>query len=82
MSAQVNNVVNLANYRLINIGRARKMPTIKSAKLAVQAFVTSKIDYRNSSPAGISESLLKRLVNIQRTAARIVTMVSRKRKIN
>ena len=77
MSAQVNNVVKSANYHLINIGRARKMLTTESTKMAVHALVTSRIDYCNSLLAGISESLLKRLVNIQRTAARIVT---RKRK--
>ena len=77
MSAQDNNVVKSANYHLINIGRARKMLTTESTKMAVHALVTSRIDYCNSLLAGISESLLKRLVNIQRTAARIVT---RKRK--
>ena len=77
MSAQVTKVVRAANYHLVNIGRARKMLTTESTKAAVHSLVTSRIDYCNSLLAGISETLLKRLVNIQRTAARIVT---RKRK--
>ena len=73
ISAQVNNVVKSANYHLINIGRARKILTSESSKMAVHALVTSRIDYCNSLLADISESFFKRLVNIQRTAARIAT---------
>lgn len=77
MSAQVTKIVKAANFHLINIGRARKMLTTESTKTAVHSLVTSRIDYCNSLLVGISGSLLKRLVNIQRTAARVVT---RKRK--
>ena len=79
MSAQVTKIVKAANYHLINIGRARKMLTTDSTKTAVHSLVTSRIDYCNCLLAGINDSLLKRLVNIQRTAARIVT---RKRKFD
>ena len=75
MSAQVNKVAKSANYHLVNIPRARKMLTTESTilKIAVHALVASRIDYCNSLLAGISESLLKRLVNIHCTAARIIT---------
>jgi hypothetical protein len=77
MSAQVASIIKAANFQLINIGRARKMLTTDATKLAVHTLVTSKLDYCNSLLIGLDESLLKRLQNIQRTSARLVT---RKRK--
>ena len=77
MSAQVANIAKSANFQLINIGRARKMLTTESTKLAIHTLVTSRLDYCNSLLVGISETLIKRLQNIQRTAARLIT---RKRK--
>ena len=40
-------------------------------KLAVHTLVTSRLDYCNSLLAGINRGLLKRLQNVQRTAARL-----------
>ncbi|XP_072050137.1 uncharacterized protein [Amphiura filiformis] len=77
MAAQVASITKSANFQLVNIGRARKMLTTDSAKLAVHTLVTSRLDYCNSLLAGINNNLLKRLQNIQRTAARLIT---RKRK--
>ena len=53
------------------------MLSTESTKMAVHSLVTSRLDYCNSLLIGISGSLLNRLVNIQRTAARVIT---RKRK--
>ena len=53
------------------------MLTMDSTKLAVHTLVTSRLDYCNSLLAGINQNLLKRLQNVQRTAARLIT---RKRK--
>ena len=75
---QVVNIVRSANFQLVNIGRARKMLTTESTKLAVHTLVTSRLDYCNSLLAGINRALLKRLQNVQRTAARLIT---RKRSI-
>ena len=77
MTTQVANTAKSANFRLVNIGRARKMLTTDSTKLAVHTLVTSRLDYCNSLLAGINRGLLKRLQNVQRTAARLIT---RKRK--
>ena len=77
MNAQVASISKSANYQLINIGRARKMLTTEATKLAVHTLVTSRLDYCNSLLTGISDILLKRLQNIQRTSARLIT---RKRK--
>ena len=53
------------------------MLTTESTKLAVHTLVTSRLDYCNSLMAGINRGLLKRLQNVQPTAARLIT---RKRK--
>ena len=53
------------------------MLTTNAIKLAVHTLITSRLDYCNSLLIGVNESLLKRLQNIQRTSARLVT---RKRK--
>ena len=49
------------------------MLTTEATKLAVHTLVTSRLDYCNSMLVGVSETLLKRLQNIQRTAARLIT---------
>ena len=77
VTTQVANIARSANFQLVNIGRARKMLTTESTKLAVHTLVTSRLDYCNSLLAGINRGLLKRLQNVQRTAARLIT---RKRK--
>ena len=77
MAAQVANITRSANFQLVNIGRARKMLTTDSTKLAVHTLVTSRLDYCNSLLAGINKTLINRLQNVQRTAARLIT---RKRK--
>ena len=66
-------VGNEANFQLVNIGRARKMLTTESTKLDVHTLVNSRLDYCNSLLAGINRGLLKRLQNVQRTAARLIT---------
>ena len=73
MTAQVANVIKATNYHLLNISRARKMLTNDAAKIAVHTLVTSRLDYCNSLLAGINKTLLSRLQNVQRTAARIIT---------
>lgn len=77
MEAQVANITRSANFHLANIGRARKMLTTDSTKLAVHTLVTSRLDYCNGLLTGINKCLLQRLQNVQRTAARLIT---RKRK--
>ena len=77
MATQVANIARSSNFQLVNIGRARKMLTTESTKLAVHTLVTSRLDYCNCLLAGINRGLLKRLQNVQRTAARLIT---RKRK--
>jgi len=47
--------------------------TPDAVKTLVYAFVSSRIDYCNSIPAGVSGQLLQRLQSVQNAAARLVT---------
>ena len=73
MSAQVSNIIKTANFYLTNIGRARRLLTVDATKLAVYTLVTSRLDYCNSLLMGVSQKLKRRLNNVQRTAARLIT---------
>ena len=73
MSAQVSSIIKTANFYLTNIGRARRLLTVDATKLAVHTLVTSRLDYCNSLLIGISQKLKRRLNNVQRTAARLIT---------
>jgi len=47
--------------------------TIDAAKLLVQAFITSRLDYCNPLLSGITESLYRRLQSVQNAAAWLTT---------
>ena len=57
MSVQVASVLNLANYHLVKIGRARRLLTEDTTKMAIYSSVTSRLDYCNSLLVGISQQL-------------------------
>lgn len=44
----VANICRAANFQLVYIGRARKMFTTESTKLAVHVLVTSRLDHCNN----------------------------------
>ena len=55
MSAlQVTNIINDANFQLVNIGRARKLLTTNATKLAIHTLITSRLDYCNSLLIGLN----------------------------
>ena len=58
MSAQVSSIIKASNIHLINIGRARKLPTVETTKLAVHTLVTSRLDYCRPPNIQISEIVL------------------------
>ena len=70
MSAQVASVLKSDNYHLVNIGRARRLLTEDTTKMAFHSLVT--FDYCNSLLVGISQKLQKKLQNVQRTSARLI----------
>ena len=59
--------------QLRNLSKIRKYPTQESSKIAVYAFITSKLDYCNSLLYGCRKMQLKKLQHVQNTAARIVS---------
>ena len=59
--------------QLRNLSKIRKYLTRESSKIAVHAFITSKLVYYNSLLYGCRKTQLKKLHYIQNTAARIVT---------
>ena len=73
MAAQVSNIVKSANFHLVNIGRARRLLTDDATKLAIHTPVTSRLDCCNSLLIGISLRLQRKLQNVQRTSARLIT---------
>ena len=74
MAAQVCNIVKFANFHLINIGWTSRLLTDDTTKLAIHTFVKSRLDYCNSLLIGIRLRLQRKLQNIQRTSARLITI--------
>ena len=70
--AFVNPICKSAWCNLFNISRSRRSLTTDAAKILIQAYVISKIDYCNSLLYGIPDKLLNRIQRIQNYAARVV----------
>ena len=75
MNQHISAICKSANYHLRNIGRSRKFLTKAATESLVHAFISSKLDYCNSLLYGAPHSQIKRLQNIQNTAARIITRI-------
>ena len=59
--------------QLRNLSKIRKYLNQQSSKIAVYAFITSKLNYCNSLLYGWRKMQLKKLQYVQNTAARIIT---------
>ena len=70
--AFVNSICKSAWFNLFNISRSRRSLTTDAAKILIQAYVMSKIDYCYSLLYGIPDKLLNRIQRIQNYAARVV----------
>ena len=70
--AFVNSICKSAWFNLFNISRSRRYLTTDAAKILIQAYVMSKIDYCNSLLYGIPDKLLNRIQRILSYAARVV----------
>ena len=64
-------------YHLRNLSRIRKYLTRETAAVVVHAFVTSKLDSCNSLLFGLPKYPMKRLQNVQNTAARIACRIGK-----
>ena len=50
-----------------------KSLTAEAAKILLQAFVSCRVNYCNSLPYGVSDSIIRKLQSIQNAAARLIT---------
>ena len=73
MSAHVSKVIKSANYNLRNIKNIRKFLSTDTTKSTIVSLVTSRLDYCNGHPCGITGELLCRLQKVQNNAARKVS---------
>ena len=61
------------NYHLRRLSSIRRYLTQDATRCAVQAFITSRLDYCNSLLHGIPLAQIERLQRIQNKAARLIT---------
>ena len=76
MAPQVTAVSAACNYHLRRLSSLRCYLTTEAARTAVQALITSRLDYCNSLFINISAVHLERLQRLQNKAARLVSRVS------
>ena len=74
MNEHVNKVCKGAYYHLRNISKIRKYLDRNSTEILIHAFVSSKLDNCNSLLYGLPDYQIRKLLLIQNTAARIVTL--------
>ena len=78
LEKQINNVSRSCYHQIRNIGRIRRYITTDACRTLVQANVTSRLDYANSLYYGLPNTLLSRLQMVQNTAARLISLSSRR----
>ena len=72
MNSHVINTCSNAFYYLYNIRRIRKYLSRRSTEMLIHAFVTSRVDSRNSLLYGLPAYQLNKLQGIQNAAARLI----------
>lgn len=82
MKLHVNSVCKSAYFHLRNIAQIRKYLGPDSCQSIIHALISSRLDYCNSLMYGIPSYLLLKLQQVQNTAARIVSMTSKREHIS
>ena len=77
MEKFVNLKISSSSFYLKSIAKIRKFLTISAAKSLIHAYVISRLDYCNCLLLGAKKYLIRKLQNVQNTAARIVTCTTR-----
>ena len=77
MTHHVTAVCAACNYHLYRLSSIRHYLTTEATKSAINAFVTSRLDYCNSLLVNLPASQILRLQRVQNNAARLITRTSR-----
>ena len=77
MDTQINSICKTAIFHLYNIRRIRKFLNFECAKILVNAFLTSRLDFCNSLLYGLPDNQPHKLQRIQNAAARLICNVGR-----
>ena len=77
MSHQVSAICKSCNFHLYRLSSIRHYPTVEATRNAVQALITSRLDYCNSLLAAITPAQVNQLQKTQNKAARLVTRTPR-----
>ena len=77
LDAHIRNVCKKAFFHLRRISRIKRFLSRSSLIRLIQSFVFSHLDYCNSLLAGLPDTSIKRLQNVQNSAARLVTGAKR-----
>ena len=77
MAPHVSTVCRAAYYQLRQLRPLMRSLSFDAAKLLVQAFISTRLDYCNSLMYGISDNLNRRLQAVQNAAARLITSTRR-----
>ena len=82
MTDHVTAVCAACNYHLYRLSSIRHYLTTEAAKSAVNALVTSRLDYCNSLLHNIPLSQTARLQRVQNNAARLITRTSKHKELH
>jgi len=73
MADHVSTLCRSIYYQLRQLRPVIRSITEDAAKVVVQAFISSRLDYCNSLLCGIAGNLLQKLQSVQNAAARLIT---------
>ena len=73
MHPQVNSVCNSTFYHLRNISRIRKFLSLKTTKILVHDFVSSKLEHCHSLLYNVPKYVVTKLQSVQNAVARLIT---------
>jgi len=77
MSKQISEVTKSNFFKLSNMYKIRKCLTEEAAKTMVSTMVISCLDYCNSLYYGLPDILLDRLLAVQKSAARLISLTGK-----
>ena len=78
MSLHIEHLCRICNFHLRAIGNIRHQLTSDAAHTLVRTLVLSRLDYGNSVLVGLSEEQLHKLQKVQNTAARIISLTTKR----